>query len=103
METNPPLPLDIWDRIPPEAQVYIEALLARVAALEAAVKELTERLEQDSSHSSRPPSSDRSSRKGPKRRRQSSGRRPGGQPGHPGHTRDLIPVDEVDQVVVLKP
>lgn len=103
METNPPLPLDIWDRIPPEAQVYIEALLARVAALEAAVKELTERLEQDSSNSSRPPSSDRSSRKGPKRRRQSSGRRPGGQPGHPGHTRDLIPVDEVDQVVVLKP
>ena len=27
----------------------------------------------------------------------------GGQPGHSGRTRTLIPVDEVDEVVVLKP
>ncbi len=39
METQPPLPSDIWDGTPPEAQAYIEALVARVAALEA-----TERL-----------------------------------------------------------
>ena len=49
----------------------------------------------------RPPSSDppqhqRSSRPRGKRRR-------GGQPGHPGHTRTLLPVNEVDEVVVLKP
>src|SRR4030095_1269324 len=30
-------------------------------------------------------------------------RRRGGQPGHLGQTRTLVPVDEVDEVVVLKP
>src|SRR5207244_4542251 len=30
-------------------------------------------------------------------------RRRGGQPGHPGQTRTLMPVEEVDEVVVLKP
>ncbi len=54
METQPPLPSDIWDHTPPEAQAYIEALIARVTALEAAVKESTEQLQQDSTNSSRP-------------------------------------------------
>jgi transposase len=103
METLPPLPSDIWGRTPPEARAYIETLIARVAALEAAVKELTERLQQDSTNSSRPPSSDRPSKKGLQKRRKPSGRRPGGQPGHPGHTRELILVEDVDRVVVLKP
>jgi len=104
METPPPsLPSDIWDQTPSEAQAYIGALIARVTALEAAVKELTERLQQDSHNSSRPPSSDKSSDKKRKRHRQPSGRRPGGQPGHQGQTRELIPVAEVTQVVTLKP
>ena len=103
METQPPLPSDIWDQTPPEAQAYIEALMARVTALEAAIKEVTGRLQQDSHNSSRPPSSDNSSGKTRKRRQQPSGGRPGGQPGHQGHTRELIPVDEVTQVVTLKP
>jgi hypothetical protein len=30
-------------------------------------------------------------------------RRRGGQPDYPGHTRTLLPVDEVDEVVVTKP
>jgi transposase len=103
METHPPLPSDIWDQTPPEAQAYIKALMARVTALEAAIKEVTGRLQQDSHNSSRPPSSDNSSGKTRKRRQQPSGRRPGGQAGHQGHTRELIPVDEVTQVVTLKP
>lgn len=103
MDTQPPLPPDIWDRTPPEAQAYILQLTARVAALEATVQELTERLRQDSSTSSRPPSSDAPERKRPRRRRPPSGRRPGGQPGHRGQTRTLMPVAEVDEVVSLKP
>ncbi len=104
METPPPLPSELWDRTPPEVQVYIEALVARVAALEATVKDLTERLQQDSQNSSRPPSSDRASRKRrERRRRQPSGRRPGGQPGHSGQTRELISVEDVDEVITLKP
>ncbi|ETW98034.1 MAG: hypothetical protein ETSY2_43490 [Candidatus Entotheonella gemina] len=39
METQSPLPSDIWDRTPPEARAYIEALVARVDALEAMVKD----------------------------------------------------------------
>ena len=104
METPPPsLPSDIWDRTPSEAQAYSGAFIARVTALEAAVKELTERLQQGSHNSSRPPSSDTSSGKKRKRHRQPSGRRPGGQPSHQGQTRELIPVAEVTQVVTLKP
>ena len=104
METQPPLPSDIWDRTPPEAQAYIEALVARVTALEATVKDLTERSEQNSHNSSRPPSSDGpSKKKRERRRRQPSGRGVGGQPGHRGQTRELIPVDEVDEVIALKP
>ena len=104
MDSHAVLPSAIWDRTPPEAQAYIEALEARVAALEAAVKDLSERLAQDSHNSSRPPSSDSSSSKrGFRRRRVPSGRRAGGQPGHQGQTHQLIAVDEVDDLIVLKP
>ena len=104
MEPQPSLPPDLWDRTPPEVQADLEALIARVAALEATVKDLTEQLQQDSRNSSRPPSSDGSSRKRrERRRRQSSGRAPGGQPGHPGQTRALLPVEEVDEAIPLKP
>lgn len=101
MTTHRPLPSDIWDRTPPEAQAYILALEARVAALETTVQELLERLQQDSRTSSRPPSSDPPDRQ--RARRQPSGRHPGGQPGHQGQTRTLVPVEDVDVVIPLKP
>lgn len=103
MATSPPLPSEIWERTPREAQEYILALEARVAALEASVQELRERLRQDSRTSSRPPSSDALHSQQQRPRRPPSGRRPGGQPGHRGQTRTLMPVDEVDVVVPLKP
>ena len=62
---------------------------------------LQERLRQSSRNSSRPPSSDPPQSLRPRRAR--SGRRCGGQPGHAGHTRTLVPVEEVDEVIVLKP
>jgi transposase len=101
MAAHPPLPPEIWHRTPREAQDYILALEARVAALEATVQELMERVQQDSRTSSRPPSSDPPERQRP--RRQPSGRRRGGQPGHPGQTRTLVPVEDVDAVIALKP
>ena len=108
MEIRAALPAEIWDQTPPEAQAYIEALEARLCALEPMIEALEEQnrglqeqLNQTSRNSSRPPSSDppqsqRPSRPGGKRRR-------GAQPGHPGHTRTLIPVEDVDEVVILKP
>ena len=62
---------------------------------------LQERLHQNSRNSSRPPSSDPP--QSPRPRRPRGQRRRGGQPGHPGHTRTLLPVEAVDEVVVLKP
>jgi transposase len=62
-------------------------LTARVARLEAVVAELTAQLKQNSTNSSRPPSSDSPFAKpAPKSLRGKSGRPAGGQPGHPGTT-----------------
>jgi transposase len=101
MDTPAALPRDVWERTPPEAQAYIGALAARVAALVAMVQALQEQLHQTSRNSSRPPSSDPPRSQRPHRPR--GQRRRGGQPGHPGATRTLIPVEEVDEVVVIKP
>jgi transposase len=101
METLPALSHEVWERTPPEAQAYIRALEARVATLEGMMQALQDQLNQTSRNSSRPPSSDPPHSERPRRPR--STRRRGGQPGHPGHTRTLVPVDKVDEVVVLKP
>jgi transposase len=108
METHPSLPQDLWQQTPPEVRAYIGMLEARVIALEAMVqtlqeqnRALQEQLKQNSRNSSRPPSSDPPQSPRPKRPR--SGRRRGGQPGHRGQTRTLIPVEEVNQVVSIKP
>jgi transposase len=111
METPAALPYDIWERTPPEAQAYIRSLEARLAVLEVLearvhtlqeqVRTLEEQLQQTSRNSSCPPSSDPPQAQRPKRPR--SGRPRGGQPGHRGHTRTLIPVEEVDEVVPIKP
>src|SRR6266850_7554129 len=101
METLAALPRDIWERTPPEAQAYMGTLEARVATLEDMVRTLQEQLNQSSRNSSRPPSSDPLQSQRPTRPR--GQRRRGGQPGHPGQTRTLVPVEDVDEVVVLKP
>jgi transposase len=66
--------------------------------LEARVGELERRLSRSSRNSSLPPSQDPPSAP-PRPRRPGSGRRPGGQPGHEGKHRRLLPPEEVDEVV----
>ena len=78
-----------------------EAAEARVAALEKQVADLIARLSQDSSNSHKPPSTDRPGRR-QRRKKKGSGRKPGGQPGHKGHHRALLPESEVDHVVRLR-
>jgi transposase len=103
MDSQIPFIPEIWERIPPEAQAYIRALESRVAALEATVQQLREQVQQTSRTSSRPPSSDPPQALGKRPRREPTGRRPGGQPGHEGQARALVPVAEVDVVVPVKP
>src|SRR3954453_6056903 len=93
--TELPLPPEIWAATPCAAQALIGALQARIRELEA-------RLGQTSANSSRPPSSDPP--QAPAKRRPSpSGRRRGGQPGHRGAFRALLPVEQVDKVVAVVP
>jgi transposase len=110
MMTERPFSPELWDQTPAAVQDYIRTLEARVTAveaivqrLEATVQQLTERLQQDSRTSSRPPSSDPPQAMAKRPRREPSGRRPGGQPGHEGHTRGVVPVAAVDVVCPVKP
>jgi transposase len=77
------------DQLIASLRAHIEVLTARVAELEA-------RLGRNSSNSSKPPSSDPP---GTRRKEPSgTGRKRGGQPGHPGAKRELLPEEEVDEV-----
>lgn len=88
----------------PERVVAIEEILNRLDQLEAQVRELTAKVKQSSANSSRPPSSDppgkQRKRKPP---RQPSGRRRGGQKGHPKHARELVPPEQVAETIGCKP
>jgi len=72
----------------------------QLAAVSARVQELEARLGAHSQNSHRPPSTD-GPRKPPRSQRTPSGKRPGGQPGHPGHTLELSATPDV--VVVHRP
>jgi len=81
------------------------ALLLRIGELveanqrlEARVAELERRLSRSSRNSSLPPSQDPPSAP-PRLRRPGSGRTPGGQPGHEGKHRRLLPSEQVDEIV----
>lgn len=77
-------------------------LRQRIDELEALVRELLQRLNQNSSNSSIPPSANPLN--APKRpSRKPSGRKRGGQPGHRGHFRQQVPAERVDEVVEYGP
>ena len=80
----------------------IAELEGRVADLEATVRDLLARLGQNSSNSSLPPSANPLNAPPPVVK-QPTGRKRGGQPGHPGHTRTLLPPDQVRQTINFVP
>src|SRR5512135_3471178 len=96
---QPPLPQPLWDTLTPEAQAAVTAL---VQSFEQRIDELKERLNKNSTNSSKPPSSDPPSLK----RRPPvlpSGKKRGGQPGHRHHPRALVPPEQLRQVIECKP
>jgi transposase len=93
MSELPALPAEVLDRLPAEVQAYIRALQQAADLLRQRVADLEAQLSQNSSNSSKPPSTDgpavkRSPPKPP------SGRTRGGQPGHAPHCRPLLPPDQ---------
>jgi transposase len=79
----------------PEAQVIIRALLAKI-------HELQDRPNQSPPNASSPPSSEHPHAK-PSRRTPRATRPRGGQPSHARHERPLLPAEQCDDVIPLKP
>ena len=68
--------------------------LSKTVELQAArIAELEEKLRQNSSNSSKPPSSDGPGHKPARPAKKKSGRKPGGQPGHAKRERTLLPAE----------
>lgn len=98
-----------WLSWPPEARAFILAqqqenddLRSKLTALATELAQLRERIGRSSRNSSKPPSSDGPGFKPPERRK-GSGRKRGGQPGHPGSGPEPLPIERVDAVVEHHP
>src|SRR5205823_784538 len=72
----------------------------RIAALEAKVGEL-EALLRDRLQPPAPPRPAEALPKG--KAKQPSGKKPGGQPGHPPHLKELVPAERVNETVTFVP
>jgi len=69
----------------------VQQLTARLEVSEKRVKELEDRLAKNSRNSGKPPSTDGYKKPSPKSMRTNKGgRKPGGQPGHTGHTLEMV-------------
>lgn len=88
---------DERDRRIAELTEEVAALRSIVAELRVQVEELKANLTQNSSNSSRPPSSDAPVDRDARRGKQPTGRSRGGQPGHKGSKRTLLPAEKVNR------
>jgi transposase len=79
-----------------------QALLQVIARLEARVRELEARLNNNSSNSSIPPSANPLGAPKPVLKKKSR-RRPGGQPGHPPRLKQLLPPERVQETIQFVP
>ena len=100
------IPPHIWGSLSDEARVVIgivvDGLERQVAELKQQVQDLKARIDQNSTNSSRPPSTDPI---GVKRKPPTPASRKtrGGQKGHPRRIRDLVPPDRLASVTDCKP
>jgi transposase len=91
-----------WEQTPLSVRKLVLALCKQVQELIGRVQELEEQNRRNSRNSSQPPSSDGPGQEKPAVQRAKGGKQ-GGQQGHPGHRRELLPVEEVDDLFKYKP
>jgi transposase len=84
------------------AEARLRRLETEVAELRQVVRELSGAARATAVNSSIPPSANPPGAPKPRTKRPTGGT-PGGQPGHEGHFRRLLPADEVDEVVEHRP
>ncbi|HEY7423202.1 MAG TPA: DUF6444 domain-containing protein [Gemmataceae bacterium] len=85
-----------------QRDALIETLQQRLADLERQVGDLQQRLATNASNSSLPPSANPPAAPPPVVKRP-TGRKTGGQPGHPGHQRLRLPPERLQHIVPLIP
>ena len=95
--------MDPRDQEIAELKAALAARDAQIAELTQVVMALKEQLGRNSGNSNRPPSSDSPSQRAERRGKTKSERKRGGQPGHSGSTRALLPPEEVDEFFDLFP
>ena len=94
---------EVIARQPPEAQAIIRLLLAENARLESRIEELQRQVKgKTPQNSSLPPSTQHPHAK-PISAKPKSDRKRGGQPGHAKHQRPLLPTEDCDASIPLKP
>ena len=100
-----PVSAEDWAHTPKSIQGLVIGLRTRLQAVEAEVVRLREQLNRNSGNSSQPPSRDGPGvvRRTGAGKKKGSGRKCGGQKGHPGAQRKLVPVEELKALYDVKP
>ncbi len=98
-----PLAQEVWEATPLQSREFIVSLMGQVATLTQQVLTLQKRLEAmeeltrtNSTNSSKPPSADPPGTL--RNRKETSGKSRGGQPGHKGYHREMLPTEKADHV-----
>jgi transposase len=102
MDAPAPLSPDVWAALPPAVAAVLQWQANEIRRLTARIVELEAKLGKNSSNSSKPPSTTHPHGKLPRSKKRSR-RKPGGQPGHQKHERDLVPTDQCQDVVPCVP
>lgn len=98
-----------WERTPVSVRQLVVQLSGKIEQLEHKLKELqasneqlNEKVNRNSKNSHNPPASDAPNVEKSKKKK-STGKKRGGQPGHVGHSRPLYPVEECESVTDYYP